>query len=296
MKKKLLILQVLLFVAANLMAQRAYLIRSNDLSLQVNEYGIGKPVILLAGGPGLNASYLMPVWQHYPGYRFIIPDQRGTGGSTVRLVDSAHMAVIQYVEDLEVLRKHLGLDRLTIAGHSWGGMLAMAYAAKYPTHVAKLILLGSGGVTGYFFTYFQSNIEMRLRPEDLTELQATDFTGALRAMWPGYFYNRQAALESKKSVDSVLAGRKAAEINKWTLQDYVQTETARSVALKLYRGPVYIIQGRQDPTGESTVYETKQILTQARITFIERCGHLPWLEGDKAARRFFELLNRALEE
>jgi proline iminopeptidase len=295
MRKKLLILHALLLVAANLLAQRTYQLRSGDLSLQVNEYGSGKPVILLAGGPGLNANYLTPVWQHYPGYRFIVPDQRGTGSSAVSKVDSAHMAVIRYVEDLEVLRKHLGLDKLTIAGHSWGGMLAMAYTAKYPDHVGKLILLGSGGATGSFFTYFMSNIAMRLRPEDFAEMKGADFTGRLRALWPGYFYDRQAGLATKKYVDSVLVGRNAAMIDQLTLSDYIKTAPARSAALRLYRGPVYIIQGRQDPTGESTVYETKEILPQSRITFIEKCGHVPWLEGDQAAKRFFDLLNNALE-
>jgi proline iminopeptidase len=296
MKKILMILWVSLCPAAIVFAQQQYVIHSADqMKLSVNEYGMGRPVVLLAGGPGFNAAYLEPVWKALPGYRFIVPDQRGTGHSSIGNIDSAAMSIDSYVEDLELLRKHLKLTKLVLAGHSWGGMLALAYAAKYPEKVDRLLLLGSGGITRDFFAYFNSNIKMRLHDDDLAESKkAKNMAASLSAIWPGYFYNRKSALASKALVDTNLADHNASKINNLTLQDYKKTGELRATNLSRLKAPVYIIQGRQDPVGESTVYETRQIIPQTKIFFIEKCGHLPWLEDESSAARFFELIRNAL--
>jgi len=291
------ILCVLICPSAMVIAQQQYAIHSGDnVTLTVNEFGRGKPVILLAGGPGFNAAYLEPVWKSLPGFRFIIPDQRGTGHSSISRIDSVTMRIDQYVEDLDVLRKHLKLKKMVLTGHSWGGMLALAYAAKYPGNVDRLLLLGSGGISRDFFTYFNSNIKMRLREEDLAEAKnAKNLAANLSAIWPGYFFNRQSAIATKKLVDTNLADHNAGKINNLTLLDYKRTGQSRVASLSKFRGPVYIIQGRQDPVGESTVYETKRIIPQTKIFFIEKCGHLPWLEDDVSAARFYELIRIALK-
>ena len=91
-----------------------------------------------------------------------------------------------------------------------GGMLALAYAAKYPINVDRLILIGSGGATPNFFNYFNSNIKMRLREEDLAESKAANgLAFHMRAIWPGYFYNRESALTTKVLVDTNLANHNA---------------------------------------------------------------------------------------
>lgn len=297
MKRSLIILFVLLCPSATVIAQHHFVIHSDDnVTLTVNEFGSGKPVVLLAGGPGFNATYLEPIWKALPGYKFIVPDQRGTGHSFLTKIDSGTMQIDRYVEDLDVLRKHLKLKKLVLAGHSWGGMLAFAYAARYPENVDRLLLLGSGGITRDFFMYFNSNIKMRLREEDLAEAKASKGLAAnLSAIWPGYFFNRQSAMATKSLVDTNLADHNAAKINNLTLQDYKKTGSSRAASLKKFSAPVYIIQGRQDPVGESTAYETKQIIPQTRIFFIEKCGHLPWLEDDVSAARFYELIRNALD-
>ncbi|MCF2496745.1 alpha/beta fold hydrolase [Dyadobacter chenhuakuii] len=297
MKRSLLFLWVLLCPQAVLLAQKNYVIQSADnISLHVNEYGRGKPVILLAGGPGFNASYLEPIWKALPLYKFIVPDQRGTGQSAMRKIDSSQMVVSRYVDDLELLRKHLHLEKVVLAGHSWGVMLALAYAAKYPLNVDRLILIGSGGITPNFFKYFNSNITMRLRDEDLAESKvANSLALKMRAIWPGYFFHRESALATRALVDTNLANHSAGMINSLTLRNYNKTEKSRVESLRKFKGPVYLIQGRQDPVGESTVYETKSIIPQTQISFIEKCGHLPWLEDGVAATQFYDLVKAFLE-
>lgn len=282
--------------ATALFAQNNYFITSADSTrLYINEYGTGKPVILLSGGPGLNAHYLEPVWQQVKGCRFIVPDQRGTGRSVLPQADSVTMAMARHVEDLEALRIHLQLPKMIIAGHSWGAMLAVAYAARYPDKTERLILLAPGGITARFFTYFNANIQMRLYKEDKEEAKnARGMAAGLKAIWPGYFYSRERALALKQLLDTSFANAAGTAIYRYTIKDYNATEAARLKGLHKYKNPVFLIQGRQDPVGESTVYETKALLPQMRFTFIEKCGHLPWLEEEKVAAEFFRLLNAAL--
>ncbi|SDG18971.1 proline iminopeptidase [Dyadobacter soli] len=296
-RKSLKIIWVLPFLFSQLYAQKAHVIQSADgIPLHVREYGQGKPVVLLAGGPGFNAAYLEPIWKALPQYRFVVPDQRGTGSSVVDRLDSSVINVNQYVEDLELMRKQLHIDKLMLAGHSWGGMLALAYAARYPRNVDRLVLLGPGGITQNFFKYFKSNIRMRLREEDVAESKAANnFALSLKAIWPGYFYNRDKALATKMLVDTNLANYQSGKVNSLALSDYKKTESTRVASLRKFTRPVYIIQGRQDPVGESTVYETKSIIPQTEILFIENCGHLPWLESEAAATQFFDLLKASLK-
>jgi len=92
-------------------AQTNYFITSEDgTKLYVRELGTGDPVVILAGGPGLNAVYLEGVYKKLSEkYRCIVMDQRGTGKSLVGTVDSLTMDMKNYVNDLEALRKHLNL-------------------------------------------------------------------------------------------------------------------------------------------------------------------------------------------
>ena len=71
------------------------------------------------------------------------------------------------VDGSRALRAHLGQDRLLLVGHSWGAMLAMAYAAAHPDRIDRLILIGSGGPTLEFAERFSDNIAGTAAPEDV---------------------------------------------------------------------------------------------------------------------------------
>lgn len=113
-------------------------INSNGLKLYYEIEGEGHAVVLLSGGPGLSHEYLQPLRSLASDAQLVFFDQRGTGRS-----DKANLqdyTVEANVEDVEQLRRELQLDSFILFGHSWGGMLAQAYALKYPAHVSKLIL------------------------------------------------------------------------------------------------------------------------------------------------------------
>jgi len=284
-----------LFSGTLLMAQKSYFINSPDkFKLCINEYGTGKPIVLLAGGPGMAATYMDGVYKNLPGYRVIVPDQRGTGKSLLPKIDSTTISISQYVEDVEALRVYLKLPKIVVVGHSWGGMLAMAYTAKHPDKVEKLILLDAGGITAKFYDYFGDNMMMRLSAKDQALSNSTNELVSFKAMYPAYFYDRRHAMATIGTISHANFGQQTFKIIDIAVKDYGRTASARMAALKAYKGPVFIMQGRQDPIGESNPYEDRSLMPQASIFFIEKCGHIPWLETKETAKVFFTQLKKAL--
>ncbi|MGH8049167.1 MAG: prolyl aminopeptidase [Arenimonas sp.] len=101
----------------------------------------GKPVVILHGGPGAGCGAKIRRFHDPRAYRIILLDQRGAGRSTPHadLVDNTTWTL---VDDIEKLRKHLGIDRWQVFGGSWGSTLALAYAEKHPECVTELVIRG----------------------------------------------------------------------------------------------------------------------------------------------------------
>jgi proline iminopeptidase len=112
--------------------------------LSYTAYGTGPNVVVLAGGPGLNAAYMAPLAREIAadGYRAVLLDQRGTGASTAAGHDRALLTQAGTVADIDALRVALHEQRLRFVTHSFGGGMALAYAAAHPTRVANLVLIG----------------------------------------------------------------------------------------------------------------------------------------------------------
>jgi proline iminopeptidase len=101
----------------------------------------GIPVVVLHGGPGGGCSPAMRRYFDPTAFRVILFDQRGCGRSR------PHASVIQnttwhLVNDIEVIRKELGISRWICFGGSWGATLALIYAITHPDRVAHLVLRG----------------------------------------------------------------------------------------------------------------------------------------------------------
>jgi pimeloyl-ACP methyl ester carboxylesterase len=107
--------------------------------LTYRKLGHGPVLVCHPGGPGFSATYfgdLAALWEQFT---LIMLNPRGTGGSE-RPRDPRAYQIDDYVSDLEDLRRHLGLERMLLLGHSHGGVVAMAYAAAYPARVRRLVL------------------------------------------------------------------------------------------------------------------------------------------------------------
>ncbi|MGA2742310.1 MAG: proline iminopeptidase-family hydrolase [Bryobacteraceae bacterium] len=102
--------------------------------------GQGAPLLIVHGGPGASHDYflpyLLPLARHH---KLIFIDERGSGKSE-KLDDPSGYTVENMVEDTEAVRQGLSLGRISLLGHSYGGVLAQAYALKYQANLTHLIL------------------------------------------------------------------------------------------------------------------------------------------------------------
>ena len=116
-----------------------------ELSHYVAEYGVeakpGNTVIVLHGGWGAEHSYLVPAIRPLADqWRFVLYDQRGSLRSPA--TPPAKVTYANLIEDLEQLRRRLGLEKVTLMAHSMGNMLAYGYLREHPDRVAGLVLVG----------------------------------------------------------------------------------------------------------------------------------------------------------
>ncbi len=120
-----------------------YLAVSDTHELYFEECGNprGKPAVFLHGGPGGGTDERMRCFFDPRRYRIVLYDQRGCGKSRphASLVENTTWHL---VEDLELLRARLGIERWLVFGGSWGSTLALAYAEAHPERVSELVLRG----------------------------------------------------------------------------------------------------------------------------------------------------------
>jgi proline iminopeptidase len=101
----------------------------------------GKPVVFLHGGPGGGTEAKMRRYFDPARYRIVLFDQRGCGKSTP-FASLEENTTWHLVDDIEVLRRQLGIERWQVFGGSWGSTLALAYAEAFPERVSELLLRG----------------------------------------------------------------------------------------------------------------------------------------------------------
>jgi proline-specific peptidase len=102
------------------------------------------PLLCLHGGPGANWLHLKPYEALADERRVVFYDQIGSGNSG--LEEPHEVSIWQpelFVEEVGAVREALGLERVHVLGHSWGGMLGMQYAAEQPEGLVSLIVESS---------------------------------------------------------------------------------------------------------------------------------------------------------
>lgn len=116
--------------------------------------GSGTPIVLLHGGPGLNAESLAPVGRLLSSdFRVVAYDQLGS--------QSGHLNIARLIQQIEELRLRLDAETLVLLGHSWGAALASMYAAAYRARVAALVLVHPMEVSSAHLAVTQREWERR---------------------------------------------------------------------------------------------------------------------------------------
>jgi proline iminopeptidase len=246
----------------------------------------GPYVVVLSGGPGEEVHSMQGIADELgKQHRCVMLEQRGTGRSRLGAYDASTINLAAYVADIEALRAHLRTDTLTLVGNSWGMMLALAYGGTHPQRARAIVTLGSGPITRSYLGVFSDNLASRLPPSALEVIQywsdperrRSQFERAsferVRASAPAYFFDRAAALDyAMQLVPS--------DFNPRVIPAFLGAEGDFDLRplLKAITAPTLLLQGRQDLAGEANIDEAHQLITPSRIVFVDRCGHMPWLE------------------
>jgi proline iminopeptidase len=138
--------------------------------------GHGAPLLIVHGGPGASHDYLLPYLLPLArSNKLIFIDERGSGRSE-KLEDVRQYTVENMVEDVEYVRQALGLGKISLLGHSYGGVLAQAYAFKYQRNLTHLILGGTFYSTSEMNKVLASE-KGRMTPEARAKLDALEQAG-----------------------------------------------------------------------------------------------------------------------
>ena len=120
-------------------------IRLDGNELYCEVVGRGPPIVLLHGGPGLDHTAFRPWLDPLAArHRLVFYDQLGNGRSH-RPASLDGVTHATWVDEAEALRRHLGLERPVLFGHSYGGYLAQEYALRYGDRLAGLVLCSTAG-------------------------------------------------------------------------------------------------------------------------------------------------------
>ena len=246
------------------------------------------PLLCLHGGPGMDASYFFPdpdVWG--PGLRaladdrrVIAYDQRGCGGSGAPAGEEP-LALSHHVDDIERVIHALGLERPAVLAHSFGTVLALLHAVRYPASTSSLVLLGCAPTRAFQDGYRRSVAEdlppetrgrlAVIQREPLTdEVMRERFALAL----PLYFHRPPSEEQRRWLLDHV---RFSALVNRSIALDIEAYDL--TPALPHIRLPSLVVYGESD----RVVRPEYQLALRGRlpaarfVAFLES-GHFPFLE------------------
>lgn len=246
--------------------------------------GIGGalPILAVNGGPGLSHVYMLQndMWLRVARKRLVVfYDQRGTGASR-KMRPGAPQTIAAQVEDLEAVRTQLALDRVTLVGDSYGGLLAMAYAAAHPEHVARLVLSDSAAPSEKSMVHLLPQVFPDIEQEDAAQEKRLGETtdAAARASLRNHF---RMIFYSPAKRDAYMAHMGDLGFEP-AVSDAVSKATAGidlTPKLAGFRFPTLVLSGRYDMNvAPLTAWNIAHATPGAKLVFFEQSGHLPSYE------------------
>jgi proline iminopeptidase len=146
-------------------------------------------VIVLHGGPGAHHDYLLPQYDLLAtGRELFHYDQRGGGRSPVSR--EVPVGWRDHVADLEAIRADLGVERLTLLGYSWGGLLAVLYYLEHPARVERLALVSPASITAAYRRQFEEDFARRMAAPEIARARAELGASGLRERDPDAYRRR----------------------------------------------------------------------------------------------------------
>lgn len=272
---------------------------SDNVSLYVRIAGMAKDqaaLITVHGGPGMSSRYMHGLEELAgPDLAVVSWDQRGAGQSTSPPDESTYYTLPKYAEDLDAVRQAFGAETVHLLGHSWGGIVALQYAILYPGRVQSLILVNGGSPTWEGLLRAQASLSMRihaLQQEDIISTKPPQFEAeTVKTILPAYFSDPAFQLPANDLAGVINLSTTANQLTYAELEGYDLTPE-----LALLTQRVLILQGADDPFGNTMIEATREALTNADVNVVELpdCGHF-WQECPdeflNQVREFLDLIN-----
>ncbi|MCK6616393.1 MAG: alpha/beta hydrolase [Cyclobacteriaceae bacterium] len=271
---------------------------NGTFKLYYEEFGKGPALYILSGGPGEapDHPYRQIIDSLESFYTCILIHQRGSGKSRNIPINEETITIANYTQDIELLRKERGDKKISLLGVSWGGLLAMNYAAYHPEFVSNLILVCSAPPSYTLWHFLYDNQYAR---RSKVELDSMDYLQEI------FSVKTEGELDSLKRANplnnEVVAYKNFMAIHVRAMyydrtkispeyfdqlfynfnfqpipiidKEVVETKWDITSRLKKLRIPALIVYGRQDDQGESTFYLQKECLKFSEMHVIEKCGH-----------------------
>ena len=273
-------------------------IRTNDgVRLFYKIVGAGEETLIFVhGGPGNSMDSALPDLERLSRGRTVIYyDQRG-GGRSDLVEDPERLAIAKHVEDLDAVREFFKLDKVTLMGNSWGGMLVAFYAAAHPDRVQRMVLHSSGEPKKEFMVKADEAMRLRLAQHlsaddrkryaflsDPRNWAAAEDPKAVcreyyQLLLPFYVADPQSVhrIEGDMCSGPDDAVRRQRFVNEQIINSLGDWDLLPSLAD--VDSPVLIIYGEADPAFAATPEAWANALPNSRLIVIKNAGHIPHVE------------------
>lgn len=267
--------------------------------MYAREVGQGTTIVTLHGGPDFDHSYLLPELDGLSdSYRLIYYDQRGRGRSA-RGVKPEDVTLASDIADMDAVRRHFKLNSVALLGHSWGTVLALEYALRYPGRASCLILMNPSPAShGDYMELRKAWLESR--PDATEQRKAIVATAAFKegdpdAVTAYYRIHFKPALAREEDYEKIIARFRTSFTKEgilkaravedrlmqdtWSLPDYDLLPK-----LKTLKIPVLVIYGDHDFIPAATAEHITHAMPNARMVTLKDCGHFSYLECPAAVR------------
>jgi proline iminopeptidase len=263
-------------------------------------YGDANPEVLflLNGGPGLPCDYLRdPMLRMVrEGYRVVTYDQLGCGQSD-RPTDASLWTIGRYVEEVEAVRKALGLGRVHLLGHSWGGWLGIEYALTYLGALKSFVLSDTCGDMPHLVSELE-RLRAALGPETVAMMQRHE----ANASYQHPEYQAAITLLNYRHVHrlGVLPKSLKASLDEWNMAPYAAMQGPneflytgnlkswnRIAEMRRIAVPCLVIVGEFDELTPACALRMHQALPHSEIEVMRGCSHMPMYEN---AQPYFDRL------
>jgi len=262
-------------------------------NLFVREVGTGPPIIVLHGGPDFDQSYMLPEMDRLADrYHLIYYDQRGRGKSA-KGVKPDEVTLASDISDIEKVRQYFHLDTVTLLGHSWGTVLALEYALKYPGRVSHLIVMNPGPASREDYVelrkeWLEKRADLVTQKKAIAETQAYK-EGDPEAVTAYYRIHFTPAFARKENYEKLIT-RMHADFTKdgvlkaRAVEDRLMQETWAKAdfdllpQLKTLKLPTLVLSGDHEFIPASSAEHIANAIPNAHLATMKDCGHFTYME------------------